>query len=622
MRLNQKDKLVLIRILVTVGLFAALTVAKAVGWLALLPNEWLVRLIYLLPYLLIGYDVIKKAVRGCLHGVFFDENLLMLLATVAAFCIGEYPEAVAVMLLYQIGELFQRIAVGKSRKSISDLMDICPTVAYRESDGALEEIDPEDLVPGDVIVIKAGERVPVDGVVLDGSSTLDTAALTGEAAPRDVQRGEEIFSGCVNLSGTLRVEVKKAFEDSTVAKILDLVENASDKKAKVENFITRFAKYYTPIVTGCALLLAVVPPLLGGDWSEWIRRGCIFLVISCPCALVISVPLSFFGGIGAASKAGVLVKGSNCIEAVANLKTMVFDKTGTLTEGTFRVTQVLPAAETAAALLDLAAAAETYSDHPIAQSIRAANGTAIALSRVGESETLHGLGLKTEVDGRNVWAGNAKLMAQLGHTPQETADGTAVHVADEKTYYGVILICDNVKADANAALTALKANGVTTLVMLTGDRAVAAETAAKLLPLDAVHAELLPQEKVAAVETLLASQGQRETLGFVGDGINDAPVLARADVGFAMGTLGSDAAIEAADVVIMDDDLQKINAAVRIARKTMRIAKENIVFALGVKVLVLLLGALGLANLWLAVFADVGVSMIAILNAMRTLRTR
>ena len=623
MRLNQKDRRALLRIVVTAVLFLFLTAAKFSGWLDRLPSPWLVLFLYLAPYLLIGYDVIADAVRGFFHRVFFDENLLMLVATVAAFCIGEYAEAVAVMLLYQIGELFQRIAVGRSRKSISDLMDICPVSAYRETADGVEEVDPEDLVPGDVIVVKAGERIPVDGVVLRGTAALDTAALTGEAEPRDVRAGDTVYSGCINLNGTLHIEAQKKYEDSTVALILDMVENASDKKARTEQFITRFAKVYTPAVTACAVLLAVLPPLLtGGDWSEWIRRACIFLVISCPCALVISVPLSFFGGIGAASKAGVLVKGSNCLEAVARLTTLVFDKTGTLTQGSFRVTQVLPAQGEKSGLLALAAAAEYYSDHPIAASIRTENQADLSSFEIGGSEALTGQGVKTEVNDEMVWVGNEALMRSLGHAPTPVETGTAVHVATAATYYGVIVISDGVKPDAKEALTQLKENGVKRCVMLTGDRAAAAQAVAATLPLDDVRAELLPQQKVEAVEDLLASQTQKETLGFVGDGINDAPVLTRADVGFAMGTLGSDAAIEAADVVIMDDDLKKINAAVRISRKTLRIVKENIAFALGVKFLVLVLGAFGVANMWMAVFADVGVSMLAILNAMRMLRTK
>lgn len=623
MRLSKKDRHVLVRIVSTAALFLVLLVAEHTGQLERLPSVWLLRACYAVPYFLIGYDILWKSLKNVCHLRFFDEEQLMLYATVAAFCIGEYPEATAVMLLFQIGELFQRIAVGKSRKSISDLMDICPVVAYRETDGAIEEVDPEDLVPGDIIVVKAGERVPVDGVVVHGVASLDTAALTGESAPRDVAPGDALYSGCINLNGTLRVEVKKKFEDSTVAIILEMVENASDKKAKTEAFITRFAHVYTPAVIAAAALLALIPPLvLHGDWSEWIRRACIFLVISCPCALVISVPLSFFGGIGAASRAGVLVKGSNCLEAVAKMTTVVFDKTGTLTCGRFSVTDIRPADGDKTALLALAAAAEYYSDHPIAASIRAENQVDLTSFAIGSSETLTGQGVKTEVNDEMVWAGNEALMRSLGHTPQPVETGTAVHVATAARYLGVIVISDSVKPGAAEALCRLKQNGVRRCVMLTGDHASAAGAAAAELPVDDVRAELLPQDKVAAVEELLKTRSSKETLGFVGDGINDAPVLACADVGFAMGTLGSDAAIEAADVVIMDDDLNKMNAAVRIARKTLRIAKENIAFALGVKAAVLLLGALGIASLWLAVFADVGVMMLAVLNAMRTLRTK
>ncbi len=592
---------------------------------ALLPLEGIFRLpAFLIPYAVIGWDVLWKAVRNIAHGQIFDENFLMAIATVGAFFTGEYPEAVAVMLFYQTGELFQNYAVGKSRQSIASLMDIRPDYANIEKDGKLVQADPDEVAIGDVIVIKAGEKIPLDGVVLEGSSSVDTAALTGESLPRDVEPGDDVISGCINQSGLLRVQVTKVFGESTVAKILDLVENSSSKKAKAENFISKFARYYTPAVVIAAVLLAVLPPLLaGGAWTEWIHRALIFLVISCPCALVISVPLSFFGGIGGASKSGILVKGGNYLEVLANTEIVVFDKTGTLTKGVFNVTAVHPDKISESRLLELAALAESYSDHPISRSLKDAYGMDIDSSRVSGVEELSGRGVRALVDGRTVCAGNGKLMDEIGVTwhPCHRV-GTTVHIAVDGVYAGHIVISDEVKPDAAAAIKALKAQGVRKAVMLTGDAKPVGESVAKELGLDEVHAELLPGDKVDKVEELLNQKSARGKLAFVGDGINDAPVLSRADIGIAMGAMGSDAAIEAADIVLMDDQPSKIAAAIKISQKTLRIVRQNIVFALAVKALVLILGAVGLANMWEAVFADVGVSVIAILNAMRALKTQ
>ena len=621
--MSDKQKKTLIRILVTAGLFAlALVLDKLV-----LDGRpvWAVLCLYLVPYLVIGYDVVRKAAVNILHGQAFDECFLMTVATVAAFAIGEYPEATAVMLFYQVGELFQSYAVGRSRQSIAQMMSIVPEYANLETDGQVEEVDPEDVAVGSVIVIKAGERVPLDGIVVDGESYLDTSALTGESVPRRVTVGEEIFSGCVNGEQTLRVRTTKAFEDSTVARILDLVENASNKKARLETFITRFARIYTPVVTLSALVLALVPPLiLGGGFGPWIHRACIFLIVSCPCALVISVPLGFFGGIGAASRLGVLVKGGNYLEAIAQADTMIFDKTGTLTQGNFLVTQILPSGDLAAeALLELAAHGEGLSNHPIAQSIRAAYAGDLNLSRLGTVEEVPGKGLSLELDGKPLLVGNARLLEAHGIPWDPIPEaGTVVHVAYDGVYAGALVIADSVKPEAAKALADMKALGVSRTVMLTGDRAETAQAVARELGLDEVYAELLPTDKVAQVEEILALQQKGRTVCFVGDGINDAPVLMRSDVGIAMGSLGSDAAIEAADIVLMDDDVGKIAATVRIGRKTLRIVRENVVFALGVKLLVLVLGALGLANMWQAVFADVGVTVLAILNSMRALRAK
>ena len=625
--MNKKQKKMLVRIIITFVIFAGLLICEHTGALDAVHPPILLFVIYLIPYLIIGYDIVWKAARNISHGQVFDENFLMMVATFGAFGVKEYSEAVAVMLFYQVGELFQGYAVGKSRQSISDMMDICPEYANIEENGTLTQVDPDDVEVGTIIVIKPGERIPLDGIVTEGESMIDTAALTGESVPRKAQEGDEIISGCVNGSGTLKVQVTKAFDDSTVAKILELVENASSKKAKVENFITRFAKYYTPVVTIGAVVLAIVPPLiLGGGFGEWIQRACIFLVISCPCALVISVPLGFFGGIGAASKIGVLVKGSNYLEAVAEMDTIVFDKTGTLTKGEFKVSEIIP--DTAggmdqATLLELAAYGEGYSNHPIANSIREAYGKPLSMERVTNAEEVAGHGIHARIDGREVYLGNAKLMKaqQIPFTETRSA-GTIVYLACDGAFAGTIVISDTIKEGAKEAIAEMKRVGVKKCVMLTGDREAAAQAVADTLGLDEVHAELLPADKVSEVEQLLAKESEKGKLAFVGDGINDAPVLTRADIGIAMGSMGSDAAIEAADVVLMDDDVRKIASIVKIARKTLRIVKQNIVFALAVKALVLILGALGMANMWEAVFEDVGVSVIAILNSMRALNEK
>ena len=627
--MTSKQKKMLYRIITAFVLFVVLMVLERTGVLEQLPSQWLVFLIYLIPYLVIGYDIVYKAVRNISHGQVFDENFLMMVATFGAFGVKEYSEAVAVMLFYQVGELFQNYAVGKSRQSISDMMNICPEYANIEEDGVLTQVDPDDVEVGTIIVVKPGERIPLDGIVTEGTSMIDTAALTGESVPRRATVGDEIISGCVNGSSTIKVKVTKAFEDSTVARILELVENASSKKAKVENFITRFAKYYTPVVTIGAVILAILPPLiLGGGWADWIQRACIFLVISCPCALVISVPLGFFGGIGASSKIGILVKGSNYLEAVAEMTTIVFDKTGTLTKGEFKVSEVQPSADKnntigKEELLEIAAYGEGYSNHPIANSIREAYGKTLSMERVTDTEEIAGHGIHTFIDGREVYLGNAKLMdaQNIAYTENKTA-GTVVYVVCNNVFAGSIVISDTVKEGSKDAIRDMKQVGVKKTVMLTGDRQAAADAVAAELGIDEVHAELLPADKVGQVEKLLGAQNEKERLAFVGDGINDAPVLTRADIGIAMGSMGSDAAIEAADIVLMDDDIRKIASLVKIARKTLGIVKQNIVFALAVKALVLLLGALGMANMWEAVFADVGVSVIAILNSMRTLNTK
>ena len=666
--MTKKQKRMLVRIIISFVLFAALMVAEHTGALEGI-NTWILFVIYLVPYLVIGYDIVYKAVRNISHGQVFDENFLMMVATFGAFGVKEYSEAVAVMLFYQVGELFQGYAVGKSRQSISAMMDICPEYANIEVDGKLTQVDPDDVEVDDIIVVQPGERIPLDGVVVEGESMIDTSALTGESVPRRAAAGDEIISGCVNGSGLLRVRVTKEFDDSTVARILELVENASSKKAKVENFITRFARYYTPVVVIAAVALAFVPPIvLGGEFGEWIQRACIFLVISCPCALVISVPLSFFGGIGAASRIGVLVKGSNYLEAVSELDTVVFDKTGTLTKGEFKVTELHSAGISEDELLELAAYAENYSTHPIAESIREAYrerkcslaeaetqkanaGTAeivldadndtikevqskegvqgvvrkplIDLTRIGETNEISGHGIETTIDGHIVLAGNGRLMKSK-NIPYQECDGigTVIYLAKDGKFAGSILIADTIKPETEDAIRGLKVAGIRRTVMLTGDRKAVGEAVAAKVGIDQAYTELLPADKVQKVEEMLAEMTGKRKLAFVGDGINDAPVLSRADVGIAMGSMGSDAAIEAADIVLMDDNPAKIAGVVKIGRKTMAIAHQNIVFALAVKAVVLLMGAAGVANMWEAVFADVGVSVIAILNAMRALRTK
>lgn len=618
--MTRKQKKVLYRIIAALVLLIILEFIPAEGWLKLL--------LYLIPYLVIGYDILKKAVLGILHGEVFDENFLMAVATVGAMLLGDYREGAAVMLFYQIGELFQSVAVGKSRRNISALMDIRPDYANIEAeDGSLEQVDPDEVEIGTVIIVQPGEKVPIDGVVTEGSSALNTSALTGESIPREVGPGDEIISGCVNLSGLLRIRTTKPFGESTVSRILELVENSSMKKAKAENFITRFAHYYTPAVCYSALALAILPPLVNlimgnpAAWAEWVTRALTFLVISCPCALVISIPLSFFGGIGGASACGILVKGSNYLEALASTKYVVFDKTGTLTEGVFKVTQVCPVEKDPEELLRYAAYAESYSTHPISKSLKEAYDREIDRSLIGNVEEISGHGVIAIVEGKSVAAGNARLMEKLALKVEAPGQpGTVVHIAVDGVYYGYVLIADVVKAQSAEAIKALKNAGVRKTVMLTGDTARAAGAVAEQLGIDEVCSELLPADKVTEVEKLLEQKGKKEILAFVGDGINDAPVLSRADIGIAMGALGSDAAIEAADVVLMDDNPQKIALAIRISGKCLRIVYENIVFALGVKGLCLILGALGIANMWLAIFADVGVMVIAVLNAVRCLK--
>lgn len=616
--LSRKQRKMLCRILVAAVLLVIVKLLPADGISVL----WL---LYLIPYGIIGWDILWKAVRNILNGQVFDENFLMALATVGAFATGEYAEAVFVMLFYQTGELFQDYAVGKSRQSIAALMDIRPDTANLElEDGSLEEADPEDVEVGAVIVVRPGERVPLDGEVLEGASSLDTAALTGESLPRDVEAGDEVISGCVNLSGLLHVRVSKLFGQSTVARILDLVENSSEKKAQAEHFITKFARYYTPIVVFAALALAVIPSLATGQWGIWVPRALNFLVVSCPCALVISIPLSFFGGLGGASKQGILVKGSNYLEALAQAGVVVFDKTGTLTQGRFAVTAVHPEEMEEKELLELAAHAEQFSTHPISKSIVSAWGGVPDQGRAAEVEEVAGHGVRAAIDGRRVLAGNLKLMEREGISPVSDHDhpGTVIHVAVDGRYAGHLVIADQPKETSAQAVAELKAAGVRQTVMLTGDALGAAQAVAEQLGLDQFYAQLLPADKVERVEALLEEKRPREKLVFVGDGINDAPVLSRADIGVAMGALGSDAAIEAADIVLMDDDLLKLPVAVRIARKTLSIVRQNVVFALGVKLLVLILSAVGLANMWAAVFADVGVSVLAILNASRMLKAK
>lgn len=619
--MSSKQKKTLTRIIVSFVIFVPLFVLEHLGVFDKLPNEWILGGIYLVPYIIIGYDIIIKAARNISHGQVFDENFLMMIATFGAFGVKEFEEAVAVMLFYQVGELFQGYAVGKSRQSISEMMDICPEYANIEENGELKQVDPDDVEIGSIIVIKPGEKVPLDGVIIEGNSMLDTAALTGESVPRSAKAGDEIVSGCVNGSGTLKVKTTKAFEDSTVAKILELVENASSKKARVENFITRFAKYYTPVVTIAAVIIAIIPSIITGNWGDWITRACIFLVISCPCALVISVPLGFFSGIGSASRIGVLVKGSNFLEAVAEVTTIVMDKTGTLTKGEFKVSEIVPSGISEERLLEIAAYGESFSTHPIAASIKEAYDNKIDTDRIKDVKEISGHGVELLFDGKEALVGNGKLLKSHNISYEEhKSGGTVVYVAYDNTFAGAIVISDTIKDGAKEAVADMKKVGVKNVVMLTGDRQKAAEEVAKELGIDTVYSELLPSDKVQKVEELLASKTGKEKVAFVGDGINDAPVLTRADVGIAMGSMGSDAAIEAADIVLMDDDVRKIASTVKIARKTLGVVKQNIVFALGVKLIVLILGALGIANMWEAVFADVGVSVIAILNSMRVLK--
>lgn len=624
--MSKKQQKVLKRIVVALILLIAVSILDA-----LVEMPWILRLaLYLVPYLVIGYDILKKAGKGILKRQVFDENFLMAVATIGAVCLGEFKEGAAVMLFYQIGELFQSIAVGKSRKNIAALMDIRPDYANMMVDGKLEKVDPDDVEIGSEIIINPGEKVPIDGVITEGNTTLNTSALTGESLPRDVSCGDEIISGCINMTGMIKVKTTKEFGDSTVSKILDLVENSAMKKSRSENFITKFAKYYTPAVCYSALALAILPPivrlLMGTSpmWGEWIIRALTFLVISCPCALVISIPLSFFGGIGCASSNGILVKGSNYLEALSATKYIVFDKTGTLTKGVFEVTASYPEngfdKET---LLGMAAYAESSSSHPISLSLKKAYGQELDLSRVSDIEEIAGHGVCARVDGKKVYVGNMRLMQRENLTvTTEHKEGTVCYVAVDGTYAGCIVISDVVKPTTKDAIAGLKKNGIKKTIMLTGDANETAQRVAAEIGIDEVHSELLPADKVAQVEHILNAKGEKENLAFVGDGINDAPVLSRADIGIAMGAMGSDAAIEAADVVLMDDDPAKIALAMKISVRTLKIVRENIVFALAVKAVCLILGALGIANMWVAIFADVGVMVLAVLNATRALKIR
>lgn len=616
--MNKKQKKVLIRIITAAFLVVIFSMLPVDGYLKFV--------LFMIPYLVISYDILKKALKGIRNRQVFDENFLMAVATVGAILLGDYKEGVAVMLFYQIGELFQSYAVGKSRKNISELMDIRPDYANIEQDGQLERVDPDEVEIGSIIVVQPGEKIPIDGVITEGKTTLNTSALTGESLPRDAQPGDEVISGCINMTGVLKIRTTKEFGESAVSKILDLVENSSSRKSESENFISKFARYYTPAVCCSALALALLPPLAGlimgaaPQWGEWIYRALTFLVISCPCALVISIPLSFFAGIGGAGNAGILIKGSNYLETLARTKYVVFDKTGTLTKGIFEVSGIHHNSMEQEKLLEFAALAESFSNHPISRSLKQAYGKEIDQSRVTDVEELGGKGVTAKVDGIPVAAGNAKLMEYLKIPYQECHHvGTLVHVAIDGVYAGHILISDMVKPNSAEAVSRLKKSGIKKTVMLTGDADRAAQQVAENLGVDMVYSELLPADKVTKVEELLNSKGPKEKLAFVGDGINDAPVLSRADIGIAMGALGSDAAIEAADVVLMDDDPLKVVKAIRIARKCLRIVYENIYFAIGIKVICLILGALGIANMWAAIFADVGVMVIAVLNAIRTL---
>ena len=629
--MSRKQKNMLVRIIVTAVLFAGLFVFEK---FVPITSRILRLAVYMVPYLVISYDILKKAFKGIIKGQVFDENFLMAVASVGAVAIavyenGSYNEAVAVMLFYQIGELFQSYAVGKSRRSISELMDIRPDYANIEVDGKIEQVDPDEVEVGSIIVVSAGEKIPIDGVIVEGSTTLDTSSLTGESVPRNAKENDEVISGCINLTGTVRIRTTKPFGESTVSKILDLVENSSSKKSKSEQFISKFARIYTPAVCGGALALALIPPvvslIIGKEamWLTWIYRALTFLVISCPCGLVISIPLSFFAGIGGASKEGVLVKGSNYLETLSKTKIVVFDKTGTMTKGKFEVTEIAPIGIDRDELLRLTAYAESYSSHPISRSIKDAYGKEIDASKISDVNEISGNGVLAVVDGKKVAAGNSKLMDKLGVEYTDCSKvGTVVYVAVDGKYCGYILISDALKPTSVSAVKAMKDCGVRKTVMLTGDSKKVADAVAKELGADEVYSELLPADKVSQVERLLADKGEKEKLAFVGDGINDAPVLSRADIGIAMGALGSDAAIEAADIVLMDDDPMKISKAIKISSKCLRIVNENIYFALGVKALCLILGAVGIANMWVAIFADVGVMVIAVLNAIRALSVK
>ena len=620
--MNKKQKKVLLRIIIAAVLMLIFVITDPQGWLGFV--------LFLIAYLTIGYDILIKACKGIRNKQPFDENFLMAVATLGAMGLGDYKEAAAVMLFYQTGELFQSIAVGRSRRNISRLMDIRPDYANIENaDGELEQVDPDEVAIGSIIVVKPGEKIPIDGTIVEGSTTLDTAALTGESVPRDARCGDEALSGCINLSGVIKIKTSREFGESTVSKILDLVENASSKKSKSEAFITRFARVYTPAVCAGALALAIIPPVVSlamgnpSAWDVWLYRALTFLVISCPCALVISIPLTFFAGIGGASNAGVLVKGSNYLEGLSEVRNVVFDKTGTLTRGVFEVSGVYNNTVDEAVLLEYAAYAECYSDHPISKSLKAAYGKPVDPERVADVHEISGNGVTAVFDGKSVAAGNARLMSSLGiEVPPCDEPGTLVHVAVNGTYCGVILISDKLKDGAKDAIAALKQSGIKKTVMLTGDAKRIADATAAELGIDEVYSELLPADKVSKVEELLGGLGGKEKLAFVGDGINDAPVLSRADIGIAMGALGSDAAIEAADIVLMDDDPRKISKAIRISRKALRIVHENICFAIGVKVICLVLVAVGIANMWFGIFADVGVMVIAVLNAIRALNVK
>ena len=616
--MNKKQKKMLIRIIIAAVLIVVFSLLPAEGYLRFV--------LFMIPYLVIGYDILKKAFKGILNKQVFDENFLMAVATVGAILLGDYSEGVAVMLFYQIGELFQSYAVGKSRRNISELMDIRPDYANIEKDGTLEQVDPDEVEIGTIIVVQPGEKVPIDGVITEGTSTLNTSALTGESLPRDAKAGDEVISGCINMTGLLKIRTTKEFGESTVSKILELVENSSSRKSKSENFISKFAKYYTPAVCYGALALAFIPPIVllimgkPAMWGDWIYRALTFLVISCPCALVISIPLSFFAGIGGASNQGILVKGSNYLETLAQTKYVVFDKTGTMTQGVFEVSGIHHNEMPDEKLLEYAALAECSSSHPISKSLQKAYGKPIDRNRVTDIEEISGNGVIAKVDGISVAAGNTKLMNRLGIAYQDCHHvGTVVHMAIDGKYAGHILISDIIKPHAKEAIAELKKAGISKTVMLTGDSKRVADQVASELHIDKVYSELLPQDKVNKVEELLSLKQPKENLAFVGDGINDAPVLSRADIGIAMGALGSDAAIEAADIVLMDDDPLKISKAIKIARKCIRIVYENIYFAIGIKILCLILGALGIANMWVAIFADVGVMILAVLNAIRTL---